>query len=93
MCFPAISGSRVNRCVVASRLESLWQVKFLRSYKNIFHTVSLVQKEFVSNLTLETISQGGGNVDIARKEKRSSSLVLAIVQPFSLMKNSTARNG
>lgn len=54
--------------------------------------VSVVQKEFIINLILEIISHGGGNVDIASEEKRSSSLVLAIVQPISLMKNSTARN-
>lgn len=78
--------------MVASRLELLLQVKFIQSYKNMFQTVSLVQKEFIINLVLETISQEGRNMDIASEEKRSSLLVLAIVQPISLIKNSTARN-
>lgn len=92
MCFPAISSSRVNCSVVASRLESLLQVKFIRSYKNIFQNMILDQKEFIVELILETISQGRGNMDVASEEKRSSSLVLAVVQPISLTKNSTARN-
>lgn len=58
MCFPAISSSRPNPSVVASRLESLLHVKLI-SYKNIFQTVSFVQREIIVNLILETISQEG----------------------------------
>jgi len=92
MCFPAVSSSRVNHSEVASRLESLLKVKFIRSYKNLFKNAVLAQKEFIIRFILEKISQRGGNVDIASEEKRSSLLVLATVQPISVMKNSTERN-
>lgn len=88
----AISSSRVNCSVVAIRLESLLQVKFIRNYKNIFQNALPVQKELIIKFISETVREGAGNMDIAREEMRSSLLVLAIVQPISLMKNSTVRN-
>lgn len=92
MCLPGISSSRANLSVVGSRLESLLHVKLLRSCKNVFQTVCFVQREIIINIILETVSQEGRNMNIANEEKRSSLLLLAIVQPSSLMKSRTLRN-
>lgn len=72
MYFPAsASSSRANLSVPASRLDSLLHVKLIRSCKNIFQTVSFVQREIIIKAILETISQGKETGTLLmRKEKQ-----------------------